>query len=47
MDTSGTTLGPRSASAPKPENFSKDELSAILKCVPAAERYCSFMEGRY
>ena len=33
MDTSGTTLGPRSASAPKPENFSKDELSAILKFV--------------
>lgn len=31
MDTSGTTLGPRSASAPKPENFSKEELSAILK----------------
>ena len=31
MDTSGKTLGPRSASAPKPENFSKDELSAILK----------------
>ena len=31
VDTSGSSLGPRSAAAPKPENFSKDELSAILK----------------
>jgi len=39
MDTSGTTLGPRSASAPKPENFSKDELSAILKFVFLSNRF--------